>query len=78
MWNCKSFLPVANKPQAVCRKCSNYFIKLPELAYTSRVRVCRNCLEQVQYRERERKLAIDEYNRQTFADGRGSEGAKSD
>mmetsp|Transcript_2021 Transcript_2021/g.1468 ORF Transcript_2021/g.1468 Transcript_2021/m.1468 type:complete len:109 (-) Transcript_2021:249-575(-) len=34
---------------AVCSKCSNFFVKLEDLSYYTRVRVCRNCLEAVQY-----------------------------
>ena len=31
----------------VCSQCSKYFVKMPELAYYQRVRMCRNCLEEL-------------------------------
>lgn len=32
---------------AVCKACSNYWVRIPEYDYDYRVRTCRNCIEQI-------------------------------
>ena len=40
---------------AVCHSCSKFFVKIPEYAYYDRVRVCKNCLEQMYKKSKARE-----------------------
>jgi len=49
--------------KAVCRECSNFFVKLPELSYHRRVRVCRPCIYQITRAKIQEKKKSDEQKR---------------
>eukprot|EP00347_Sterkiella_histriomuscorum_P020847 403336238 len=54
---------------AVCKTCSNYFIRLPEFAYYRRVRTCRNCMENIQQKEKILAMRRQAEQRQQLING---------